>query len=59
LKKLFPEKQTVLNLSIEKVSPDVTDVALISIKKDCVKLLKKVFVYIMHVWDVDEKELLK
>ncbi len=58
LQKLFPEKSTVLGLSVEHVDPEVPEAALVAIKKDSIKLLKKVFKYIMNVWSVDEQSLL-
>jgi len=59
LQYLFPVKETLLWLSLEKVDPRVTEAAIIAMKKDTVKLLKKVFVYVLHIWSVDEKNLLK
>ncbi len=46
-------------MSIEHVDPQVTDAALLAIKQDVVKLCKKVFAYVLHIWSVDEKLLLK
>lgn len=59
LQYLFPERPTLLGLAVEKVDPDVPEAALVAMKKDCVKLLKKTFQYIMHLWDVDEQRLLQ
>lgn len=46
-------------MSIEQVDSTISDAALISMRKDTVLLLKKIFAYILHVWSVDEKVLLK
>lgn len=59
LQRLFPDKETLLWLSLEQVDPAVPEAAIIAIKKDTVKLLKKTFVYVLHIWSVDEKILLK
>ncbi len=57
--KLFPIKETKLWLSLEQVDPNITDAALIAIKNDTTFLLKNIFAYILHVWSIDEKILLK
>ncbi|NCB13885.1 MAG: hypothetical protein EOM78_19985 [Erysipelotrichia bacterium] len=44
---------------MEQVDPDITDAALIAIKNDTTLLLKKIFAYILHLWSIDEKILLK
>ncbi len=59
LKWLFPIKEKRLWLSVEQTDPRISDAALIAMKQDSVVLLKKVFAYILHVWSVDEKFLLK
>lgn len=56
---LFPVKETLLWLSLEQVDPTVPEAAIIAMRKDTVKLLKRSFVYILHVRSVDEKILLK
>lgn len=59
LQKTFPVKETKLWLSLEQVDPKIPDAALVAMKQDTSKLLKKVFAYILHVWSIDEKILLK
>lgn len=44
---------------MEQVDPKIPDAALVAMKQDTSKLLKKVFAYILHVWSIDEKILLK
>jgi len=44
---------------LEQVDPKIPDAALVAMKQDTSKLLKKVFAYILHVWSIDEKILLK
>lgn len=56
---LFPVKDTPLGLFIEQVDPQVTDAALIAMRQDTIRLCKKVFAYVMHVWSVDEQVLLR
>lgn len=46
-------------MSIEQVDSTVSDAALVAMRKDTVFLLKKIFAYILHVWSVDERVLLK
>lgn len=57
--RLFPKKHTHLWLSIENVSANVVDVSLLAIRKDQISLLKKIFKYILNIWSIDEKEVLK
>lgn len=59
LQKIFPVKETKLWLSLEQVDPKIPDAAMVAMKQDTSKLLKKVFAYILHVWSIDEKILLK
>ena len=59
LQKLFPVKETKIWLSLEQVDPKISDAALVAMKNDTVLLLKKTFAYILHVWSVDEKILLR
>lgn len=59
LQKLFPVKETKIWLSSEEVDPKISDAALVSMKNDTIMLLKKTFAYILHVWAVDEKILLR
>ncbi|MDD3263144.1 MAG: Na/Pi symporter [Candidatus Absconditabacteria bacterium] len=59
LQKLFPVKETKIGLSLEQVDPKISDAALVAMKNDTVLLLKKTFAYILHVWSVDEKILLR
>ncbi|MBO4517084.1 hypothetical protein J5751_06770 [bacterium] len=35
------------------------DASLLAIRKDQISLLKKIFKYILNIWSVDEKEVLK
>ena len=35
------------------------DAALLAIRKDQISLLKKIFKYILNIWSIDEKEVLK
>lgn len=56
---LFPDKETLLWLSLEQVDPTVPEAAIIAMKKDTIKLFKKIFGYVLHIWSVDEKILLK
>ncbi len=44
---------------MEQVDPKIPDAAMIAMKQDIGKLLKKIFAYILHVWSIDEKILLK
>jgi hypothetical protein len=44
---------------LEQVDPKISDAALVAMKNDTVLLLKKTFAYILHVWSVDEKILLR
>jgi len=44
---------------LEQVDPKISDAALVAMKSDTVLLLKKTFAYILHVWSVDEKILLR
>lgn len=44
---------------MEQVDPKISDAALVAMKNDTVLLLKKTFAYILHVWSVDEKILLR
>lgn len=44
---------------MEEVDPTISDAALIAIENDTVVLLKKIFTYILHVWSIDERVLLK
>lgn len=55
---IFKEKKTEYNLHIDKVSEDVPEAAILAMKQDSIKLLKKVFVYNLHVWDIDEDDVL-
>ena len=57
--RLFPKKHTHLWLSIENVSTSVVDVSMLAIRKDQISLLKKIFKYILNIWSIDEKEVLK
>ena len=57
--KLFPKKRTHLWLSIENVTASVKDASILAIRKDQILLLKKVFKYILNIWSIDEKEVLK
>lgn len=57
--KLFPKKRTHLWLSIENVTTAVEDASILAIRKDQISLLKKVFKYILNIWSIDEKEVLK
>lgn len=57
--KLFPKKRTHLWLAIENASVNVVDASLLAIRKDQISLLKKIFKYILNIWSVDEKEVLK
>ncbi len=59
LQKIFPVKETKLWLSLEQVDPKIPDAAMVAMKQDTSKLLKKVFAYILHVLSIDEKILLK
>lgn len=57
--KLFPKKRTHLWLSIENVAVSVEDASMLAIRKDQISLLKKVFKYVLNIWSIDEKEVLK
>ena len=57
--KLFPKKRTHLWLSIENVTTSVKEASILAIRKDQISLLKKVFKYILNIWSIDEKEVLK
>lgn len=57
--RLFPKKHTHLWLSTENISVNVVDAALLAIRKDQISLLKKIFKYILNIWSIDEKEVLK
>ncbi len=57
--KLFPKKHTHLWLSIENISPNVVDASMLAIRKDQISLLKKIFKYILNIWSINEKEVLK
>ena len=46
-------------MSIENISTNVVDASLLAIRKDQISLLKKVFKYILNIWSIDEKEVLK
>ena len=35
------------------------DASLLAIRKDQISLIKKVFKYILNIWSIDEKEVLK
>lgn len=59
LQKLFPEKKTILWLAIDNVSPNVIDASFLAIHNDSIFLIKKVFKYILNIWLIDEKEVLK
>lgn len=59
LQYLFPERPTILGLALEQVDPEITEAGLLAMKKDSIKLLKKVFVFVMHIWHVDESRLLE
>lgn len=59
IQKLFPKKRTHLWLSIETTQANVVDASLLSVQKDEILLLKKVFKYILNIWSIDEKEILK
>lgn len=59
LQKLFPEKKTSLGLAIDNVSPSIAEASLLALHKDTVFLMKKVFKYILNIWAIDEKEVLK
>lgn len=58
LSKVFKEKKTEYNLNIDKVSVEVPEAAILAMKQDSIKLLKKVFVYNLHIWDIDENDVL-
>ena len=58
LEKIFKQKKTEYNLNIDKVSVEVSDAAVIAMKQDAIKLLKKVFVYNLHIRDIDENDVL-
>ena len=57
--KLFPKKRSRLWLVIENLHISETDAALPAIRKDTISLLKKIFKYILNIWSIDEKEILK
>ena len=57
--KIFPKKHTHLWLSIENISANEVEASLLAIRKDQISLLKKIFKYILNIWSVDEKEVLK
>ena len=57
--KIFPKKHTHLWLSTENISVNVVDASLLAIRKDQISLLKKIFKYILNIWSIDEKEVLK
>ena len=57
--RLFPKKHTHLWLSVENISPNVVDASMLAIRKDQISLLKKIFKYILNIWSIDEKEVLK
>lgn len=59
LQKLFPEKKTSLGLAIDNVSPSILEASLLALHKDTVLLMKKSFKYILNIWSIDEKEVLK
>ncbi len=58
LEKVFKQKKTEYNLHIDKVSVEVPDAAILAMRQDSIKLLKRVFVYSLHVWDIDENDVL-
>ena len=57
--RLFPKKHTHLWLSIENISANEVEASLLAIRKDQISLLKKIFKYILNIWSIDEKEVLK
>jgi phosphate:Na+ symporter len=58
LRWMFPFKETPLGLNIEQVDPAVYDAAIIAMKKDTIKLFKKIFACVLHIWSVDDKRVL-
>lgn len=58
LTKLIKEKKSEYNLNIDKVTVEVPDAAVFAMKQDAIKLLKKVFVYNLHIRDIDENDVL-
>lgn len=58
IQKLFPKKTTHLWLKIETLRFWDADAALLAVHDDDIKLLKKVFKYILNIWSIDEREIL-
>lgn len=58
LEKIFKQKKTEYNLHIDKVSAEVPDAAIVAMRQDSIKLLKRVFVYNLHIRDIDENDVL-
>lgn len=58
LTKIIKEKKSEYNLNIDKVTVEVPDAAVLAMKQDAIKLLKKVFVYNLHIRDIDENDVL-
>jgi len=59
LQRLFPLEESLLWIRVEQIDPQITDVALVAMKQDTILLCKKVFAYVLHVWSLDEKVLLR
>lgn len=57
--KIFPKKHTHLWLATDNTPVNVVDASLLAIRKDQISLLKKIFKYILNIWSIDEKEVLK
>lgn len=59
LKKLIPDKKTEYGLDIEKIEWNVVDIGLLAMKKDTIRLIKRVFRYNMNIFDIDEQRILE
>lgn len=59
LKKLIPDKKTEYGLDIEKIEWNVVDIGILAMKKDTIRLIKRVFRYNMNIFDIDEQRILE
>lgn len=58
LKKIVPDKKTLLNLEIEKVGKEDIQIAIGSMRNDAIGLIKKTFKYNTSVFDISNRAIL-